>query len=192
MYNSIARRNQAQHVHFAAQAEIAGDGTRFAFDADVDAEHRGHRSGGDAEIDRDAGAGFEPHLQHLEAICGARMPHQPPPPRKTTAIVNGSSRVQKLKPIVTALPKNGTCTSAPSDRLVMLNMPSAMSGRSTLKPAVMPSAVTPMFGGSEKPSSGISCLMSSTNDSTPWNPMSSKTMSSSGFLIALDHERETR
>jgi hypothetical protein len=36
------------------------------------------------------------------------MPHHPPPPMNETARVNGFSREQKLKPIVMALPKNGT------------------------------------------------------------------------------------
>ena len=67
-----------------------------------------------------------------------RMRNQPPPPMNTTASVNGRSRVQKLKPTVTDLPRNGTWTSAPSDMFERLKTPTETFGSASVKPADEP------------------------------------------------------
>ena len=72
-----------------------------------------------------------------------------------TASVNGRSRVQKLNPTVTALPRNGTCTSAPSEMFDRVKTPIDTFGSPSVNPAERPSDVTSRNGGSENPSNGI-------------------------------------
>ena len=67
-----------------------------------------------------------------------RMRNQPPPPMNGDRSVNGRSRVQKLKPTVTVLPRNGTWTSAPSDMFERLKTPTATFGSARVKPADEP------------------------------------------------------
>ena len=111
-------------------------------------------------------------------------PTNPPPAKSITLRRNGFSRVQKLKPTCSESSMSGIFSLAPTEMFSRLKTPTERLGIAMVNPASIPCAVTSRYGGSLKPSNGMTSLSVSTNFSGPLNSMAflRRTTFTSGFL----------